>query len=230
MPMKLKVQIIGADSGYTLELPMKDQTTQFCPKVCQGDFGFEFSLLNLFGVTPVAKGYLMHDHTSNCNETKYVISMVDSSLNLVGELGFSVSVILPFEHPRLLIGGKIDTYWKSTAMVPTNNNSKDKSVVTSTSLKEQFLELSIQTTKDGVPVVYDHQMVEFNGISLPLVGLELCQLKKIIKPVDIPLLSKSILISEVVDELREKLITLEDILKVLFTNSLRTLKCPLVSF
>ena len=219
MPLKLKISVADGEeqSIYNLELPMKDQSTQFSAKVQSvKNLFFEFHVLTLFGIDPIAKGYLKLNQDNNSNETKYKITLVDGELKFFGELEFSTRIILPFTHPSMLIGGKIETYWKSTAIVPNTmfKQSKDKSMVTGTSLKDEFAEIVVQTTKDGYVVVYDDHLVELNGIQLPLITLTLSQLKKIIAPVDIPVLSKTTNLEQLRLVIKAKLITLEDILKV----------------
>lgn len=40
--------------------------------------------------------------------------LVDHHLRVVGQISFQCTVVQPFKHPCLSIGGKVDTYWKST--------------------------------------------------------------------------------------------------------------------
>jgi hypothetical protein len=68
------------------------------------------------------------------------------------------------------IGGTIETYWKSTTMIPTVGNSP-YSLVTSSSLGQEFIELICQATKDNVIVVYSDWFVKVGTISLPISSL-----------------------------------------------------------
>ncbi|KAJ3025976.1 UNVERIFIED_CONTAM: Glycerophosphocholine phosphodiesterase [Siphonaria sp. JEL0065] len=108
---------------------------------------------------------------------RMVAPLFDSYLRVVGELKFSFTVVNPFIHPRLQIGGKVETYWKSTMVVNTAGPNKAhtesgiQSLITASSLVHEYINISVQLTRDGIPVVFPDwflRMGETNGVVIDM--------------------------------------------------------------
>jgi CDK inhibitor PHO81 len=86
-----------------------------------------------------------------------------------------ISIIKPLEHAELDVGRKVDPYWKSTLVVnQTKPNSEYgiQSLITATSLSEEYIQLSVQVTRDLVPVVSTQPTVTVFGLKLPISSME----------------------------------------------------------
>lgn len=53
-----------------------------------------------------------------------IVPLLDSHLRVIGELALKLFLISPFSHPALEIGGKVQTYWKSTATTKVKKINK----------------------------------------------------------------------------------------------------------
>ncbi|ORX51055.1 ankyrin [Piromyces finnis] len=109
------------------------------------------------------------------------VSLMDSRLHVIGKLCLKIFSISPFSHPSLEIGGKVQTYWKSTATTKLVNKSNQEvsnlSFITASSLSEEYMLLPIQLTKDGIPVVYSQWNIEYHGMKFNIHDITFEQFK-----------------------------------------------------
>jgi CDK inhibitor PHO81 len=103
--------------------------------------------------------------------------MLDVNLKCVGHLTVGISLVTAFSHPKLSIGGKTETYWKSTQ--PLQNARSPSTLITASSLSEEYVELSVHLTKDGQVVVFPDFCMSLDGIEYPVAALTYGQCKAI---------------------------------------------------
>ncbi|KAJ3357848.1 phosphate system positive regulatory protein pho81 [Entophlyctis luteolus] len=172
----LKLIISNKPDGeipYNVILPLTDDSepcTFFVsdPK----EFSLQFDLFPTFGTKILGRSVVLssqfmdNGELSDSENRQMVVPLFDSYLRVVGELKFSVTTVNAFIHPRMQIGGNVETYWKSTTVV--NNGPKGhaesgiQSLITASSLAHEYINVAVQVTKDGVPVVYPSWFLNVN--------------------------------------------------------------------
>ncbi|KAI8622272.1 hypothetical protein BC830DRAFT_751718 [Chytriomyces sp. MP71] len=152
---------------YNVILPLTDDSEPFTFFVGDlADVSLQFDIYPTFGTKILGRAAVLASQLLNCmgksggaeNETM-IVPLFDSYLRVVGELKFSFSLVNPFIHPRLQIGGKVETYWKSTMVVNTgqtkaHTESGIQSLITASSLVQEYINAVVQLTRDGIPVVF----------------------------------------------------------------------------
>ncbi|KAH8554290.1 hypothetical protein BGW37DRAFT_518024 [Umbelopsis sp. PMI_123] len=108
---------------HSVILPLVDEREIFTFQVNNlEDFFLEFDIYPTFGSKVIGRGVALPSAFSlNSGKgvikginAKQTIPLFDSHLKVVGELTFEFAVIKPFHGVQLEIGGRIETYWKST--------------------------------------------------------------------------------------------------------------------
>lgn len=116
------------DSGmipHSIILPLVDEREIFTFQVSKlEDFFLEFDIFPTFGSKVIGRGVALpsvFNISSTASQAilkganpKQTIPLFDSHLKVVGELTFEFAVIKPFHGVQLEIGGRVETYWKST--------------------------------------------------------------------------------------------------------------------
>ncbi|KAJ3124793.1 phosphate system positive regulatory protein pho81 [Physocladia obscura] len=152
---------------YTVILPLTDDSEPFAFFVSDlAEVSLQFDIYPTFGTKILGRSVVLASQIKNCarksdggqNETM-VAPLFDSYLRVVGEIKFSLTVVNPFIHSRLQIGGKVETYWKSTMVVSSGQSKAHaetgiQSLITASSLVQEYINVVVQLTKDGIPVVY----------------------------------------------------------------------------
>ncbi|RCI03033.1 phosphate system positive regulatory protein pho81, partial [Rhizopus stolonifer] len=193
---------------HSVILPLVDDREVFNFQVDKlDDFLLEFDILATFGSKVLGRGVALPQSFSlvdfKISEGHRTIPLLDSHLKAIGELSYDYSVINPFCGVQLEIGGRIETYWKSTNTVlpptqsspsaqdnhegisqpngaPTNLLSSNvPSFITASSLSGDYVRVVIQLTKDLVPVVFANWMVPFQGLDLAVSDLTFQQFLRI---------------------------------------------------
>ncbi|KAF9088317.1 phosphate system positive regulatory protein pho81 [Mortierella sp. AD031] len=145
---------------------------------------------------------------------KSLLPLFDAHLKVVGELAFEYTVIRPFEGVRLEVGGRLETYWKSTnsidstisaaatpltgtppSLIPVSTSTSRgtlphpapqttlagnviPSYITASSLSGEYIQLSIQMTRDFIPVVFANWQLPVEGFDLALSDVSFAQFKR----------------------------------------------------
>ncbi|KAI9255498.1 hypothetical protein BY458DRAFT_520184 [Sporodiniella umbellata] len=144
------------------------------------DFLLEFDILATFGSKVLGRAVaLTHSFSRvdfNLAEGHCTIPLLDGHLKVIGELSYDYSVINPFQGVQLEIGGRIETYWKSTHTVAdAQPTSIVPSFITASSLSGDYILVVVQLTKDFVPIVFANWMVSFEGLELAVSDLTFAQ-------------------------------------------------------
>jgi CDK inhibitor PHO81 len=159
-----------------------------------------------FGSKVIGKGSALSDvfsqrnnsiHQTDSGGLFYTLPIFDSRLKVVGEVSFEFSIIKPFQGVQLEIGGKIETYWKSTQPLQTssvgtplqsfNNGGTAQSLVTASSLSGSFSRIFVQVTRDLVPVTYPSWRLPVEGLDLGVSEVTYSQFQIIVSKISDPI-------------------------------------------
>ncbi|KAJ2736937.1 phosphate system positive regulatory protein pho81 [Coemansia sp. BCRC 34962] len=119
------VAIVKPDAGmvpHTVMLPLESPNTTFGYLTDDPQsFRLEFFLYPSFGLQPIGKAVALPSLFASASSGVARLPLLDRYLKLVAEVSFEFLVIRPFEGAQLQIGGKVETYWKSTNPGPRQN-------------------------------------------------------------------------------------------------------------
>ncbi|KAF9937835.1 phosphate system positive regulatory protein pho81 [Mortierella alpina] len=178
-------------------------------------FTVEFDIFPTFGSKAIGRAVALPSAFSSqaLSVGKCVLPLFDAHLKVVGELAFEHTVIRPFQGVRLEVGGRLETYWKSTnsidstisaattplvgtpSLMPvststskgalphpapqtTLSGSMIPSYITASSLAGEYIQLSIQMTRDYVPVVFEGWRLPVQGFDLAVSDVRFGQFKR----------------------------------------------------
>ncbi|KAI9350350.1 hypothetical protein BDR26DRAFT_852232 [Obelidium mucronatum] len=169
---------------YNVILPLTDDSEPFTFFVSDPtEISLQFDIYPTFGTKILGRSVVLASQlmtpSRKWGENEVMVApLFDSYLRVVGELKFSFTVVNPFIHPRLQIGGKVETYWKSTTVVNTggpvnkaHTESGIQSLITASSLVQEYINVVVQLTRDGIPVVYPSwflRLSEVNGTGIDM--------------------------------------------------------------
>jgi hypothetical protein len=193
------------DVKYFCNIPSKEKhcifTSTVEKKMIDDGVSIEIDVYPLFGsqlvgraIVSVSQLRVFMEKEDSVNGKVFYVPVVDERLESIGEVLFRVSVVKPFVHASMSINGTIETYWKSTTVLPVtpystttatttttnpNPNHHLHSLVTSSSLAKEFIEVVCQTTKDHITVVYKDWFVHIGSVPIPIHSLTYSQLLQI---------------------------------------------------
>ncbi|POW09451.1 hypothetical protein PSTT_06793 [Puccinia striiformis] len=161
-------------------------------------FALEFELFPTFGTKIMGKAVgLPSNFEGPCNQKPCVLPLLDKYLKVIGEVAFELNVIRPFRDVQLSFGGRVETYWKamtnfSASTIPTDSpmgspfgtptiNLASNAFVTASSLSGKYVQVSVQVTRDGVPVVYSGTTLNVYGFEIPMYNVTIVQFMKLAK-------------------------------------------------
>lgn len=201
---------------HNVILPLGDDKEVFAFQVDSLEhFTVEFDIFPTFGSKAIGRAVALPSMFSSLDSSmgKGVLPLFDAHLKVVGELAFEYSVIRPFQGVRLEVGGRVETYWKSTnsidstisaattplvgtpSVMPVSTSTSGgalphsvsqsllvgnmiPSFITASSLSGEYIQLSIQMTRDHVPVVFANWHLPVEGFDLALSDVSFNQFKR----------------------------------------------------
>ncbi|KAF8937404.1 phosphate system positive regulatory protein pho81 [Dissophora ornata] len=201
---------------HNVILPLGDDREVFGFQVDSLEhFTVEFDIFPTFGSKVIGRAVALPSVFSSLESSmgKGVLPLFDAHLKVVGELAFEYSVIRPFQGVRLEVGGRVETYWKSTNSIDSNISAATTplvgtpsvmpvsmstsgsalphsssqsmlvgnmipSFITASSLSGEYIQLSIQMTRDFVPVVFANWHLPVDGFDLAVSDVSFSQFKK----------------------------------------------------
>ena len=166
------------------------------------NFSIDFELYPTFGSKIIGKGTVLGDvfersksgRRTDSGRVFCKIPIFDSRLKVIGEISFEFSIVKPFQGVQLEIGGKIETYWKSTrplqssstgtpSLQSINSGNTTQSLVTASSLSGQFAKVFVQVTRDLVPVAYPSWRLPVEGLDLGVSEVTYSQFQAVISKI-----------------------------------------------
>ncbi|KAJ8131181.1 hypothetical protein O1611_g2445 [Lasiodiplodia mahajangana] len=150
-------------------LPFQEDTRLVSFQVDSLDtFSLDFDVFPTYGAKIIAKTVALPDtfRSSRRNSGRCCLALFDPRLRAIGQITFNTQVIKPFGGAPLEITD-FETYWKATSQLDQNPTM----FVTGSSLSGEFVQLHIQHTNDGVPVVWPTWKIQCGPIEVPLTRL-----------------------------------------------------------
>ncbi|KAI9144988.1 hypothetical protein BKA69DRAFT_1052414 [Paraphysoderma sedebokerense] len=162
---------------FSVILPISDDREVFTFQVDNiDDFAVQFDVFPTYGTKAIGRAVSLPTVFNSSGgesgkKTRVIVPLFDMALQVMGELAFEFSVITPFAHTRLQVGGQVETYWKSTKVIAPSKSTVNAitsspvftqihnpppvlSFITASSLAEQYLHVTVQVTRDLVPVIF----------------------------------------------------------------------------
>ncbi|KAJ3044483.1 phosphate system positive regulatory protein pho81 [Rhizophlyctis rosea] len=166
---------------YSVILPLQDDQEVYTFLVDDlSQFSLQFDIFPTFGTKPIGRAVALPSQLEMAVQKSwsgaglrepFICPLFDPHLRVVGELGFEFAVVKPFIHPSLQIGGKVETYWKSHKVVNTSKGHTESGIhsfITASSLAEEYVEVVVQLTKDGVAAVFPDWFLPIQDLSVAI--------------------------------------------------------------
>jgi CDK inhibitor PHO81 len=152
-----------------LMLPIQEDTRSVYFQVEDlKNFSVDFEIFPTFGSKVIAKSVALPDvfRAIRSSAGSCCLPLFDPRLRSVGQIQFDFQVIKPYPGKTLEIT-QFPFYWKQTSALDDQGGS-----MTGSSLSGDYLKITVQLTRDGVPVVYPSYFVPYHNLEVSL-----CQLK-----------------------------------------------------
>lgn len=147
-------------------LPFQEDTRLVSFQVDNLDtFTLDFDVFPTYGAKIIAKTVALPNtfRASWSSSGKCCLPLFDPRLRAIGQITFNTQVIKPFQGTPLEITD-FETYWKATSQLDQNPTM----FVTGSSLSGDFVQLYVQHTSDGVPVIWPQWMIQCGGIDVSI--------------------------------------------------------------
>ena len=135
-------------------------------------FAVDFDIFPTFGSKVIAKSVALPNIFSAITSSSGhgCLPLFDPRLRAIGQISFNFQVIKPFHGIPLEIT-QFATYWKATSQLDSHPNA----LITGSSLSGEYVQLFVQLTSDGCPVLYPRWCINHYGIEFPIGRLSLQQ-------------------------------------------------------
>ena len=128
-------------------------------------FAIDFDIFPTFGSKVIARSValpcLFSAIANSCGQC--CLPLFDPRLRAIGQISFSFQVIKPF-HGKPLDITHFATYWRATSQL----DSHPSAFITGSSLSGDYVQLFVQLTSDGIPVLYPRWSINHHGIEFPI--------------------------------------------------------------
>ncbi|KAL8953314.1 MAG: hypothetical protein Q9222_000838 [Ikaeria aurantiellina] len=152
-----------------LMLPIQEDSRTVSFQVDKSDsFTLDFDIYPTFGSKIIARSVGLPSIFSAISSSSghCCLPLFDPRLRAIGQISFNFQVIKPFHGMPLEIA-HFATYWKATSQLDAHPSA----FITGSSLSGDYLQISVQVTKDGVPVVYPKWTLNHHGIEFPIIRM-----------------------------------------------------------
>ncbi|KXJ97140.1 ankyrin repeat protein nuc-2 [Microdochium bolleyi] len=147
-------------------LPFQEDTRLVSFQVDNLDnFTLDFDVFPTYGAKVIAKTVALPNTFKACMQTagRCCLPLFDPRLRAIGQISFNTHVIKPFRGTPLEIAD-FETYWKATSQLDQAPNM----FVTGSSLSGDFVQINVQHTNDGVPVIWPRWTINCGGVEIPV--------------------------------------------------------------
>jgi len=128
-------------------------------------FAIDFDIYPTFGSKVIAKSValpsLFAAVADSCGQC--CLPLFDPRLRAIGQISIKFQVIKPFHGIPLDIT-HFATYWRATSQLDTHPSA----FITGSSLSGDYVQLFVQLTNDGVPVLYPKWSISHYGLEIPI--------------------------------------------------------------
>lgn len=127
-------------------------------------FAIDFEIYPTFGSKVIAKSVALPDvfQAIKSSSGACCLPLFDPRLRAIGQISFTFQVIKPYAGVPLEIT-HFATYWKATSALDDRSG-----LITGSSLSGDYLQLAVQLTRDGIPVVYPSYTVRQGSLDVPV--------------------------------------------------------------
>ncbi|KAK8086324.1 hypothetical protein PG994_001298 [Apiospora phragmitis] len=135
-------------------------------------FTLDFDVFPAYGAKVIAKTVALPNTFRAVlgRSGRCCLPLFDPRLRAIGQISFNTQVIKPFQGMPLEITD-FETYWKATSQVDRQPNT----FVTGSSLSGDFVQLFVQHTSDGVPVLWPSWHINCGGVEVSVARLSYAQ-------------------------------------------------------
>ncbi|KAF3011496.1 phosphate system positive regulatory protein pho81 [Neopestalotiopsis sp. 37M] len=158
-------------------LPFQEDTRLVSFQVEDLDtFSLDFDVFPAYGAKVIAKTVALPNTFRALLQSsgRCCLPLFDPRLRAIGQITFNTQVIKPFQGVPLEITD-FETYWKATSQLESHQSM----FVTGSSLSGDFVQLFVQSTSDGVPVLWPQWRINCGGVDIPVSRLSLEQFNAI---------------------------------------------------
>jgi len=156
-------------------LPMQEETRVISFQVDSLDqFSVDFDIYPTFGAKVIARTVALPSVFSAQSSSSGMccLPLFDPRLRAIGQISFRFQVIKPFPGIPLEIA-QFETYWKATTSKKLGGASMSGSqhqdtMITGSSLSGEYVQLYVQLTADGVPILYPRWTMNHHGLQFPV--------------------------------------------------------------
>lgn len=173
---------------HTIMLPQADER-EIIPLFVDSidDFTLQVEVYPVFGSRLIGKVVCLPSTFAKLRSIDaFTAPIIDSHMNVIGEFSFELNRISHFESVQLAIGGRLETYWKSTttepAVKPTswkNTGASELAFITASSLSRDYTKIVVQVTRDGVPFAYPRWLLPTDVCDFFIMDVTADQLSKL---------------------------------------------------
>lgn len=179
-------------------------------------FAVDFEIFPTFGSKVIAKSVALPDvfRALDSSSGTCCLPLFDPRLRAVGQLQFNYQVIKSYSGRPLEIT-QFATYWKATSALDDQSG-----LITGSSLSGDYLRLSVQLTRDAIPIIYPSYTIHHSGLDVNISQLSLSSLSQFNIPSErlrgpTTPTSETLPINEWRVRLSTSILTLKDVLDVL---------------
>lgn len=128
-------------------------------------FAIDFDIYPTFGSKVIAKSVALPSLFTAIKDScgQCCLPLFDPRLRAIGQVSIKFQVIKPFHGIPLDIT-HFATYWRATSQLDTHPSA----FITGSSLSGDYVQLFVQLTNDGVPVLYPKWSISHYGLEIPI--------------------------------------------------------------
>ena len=173
---------------HTVMLPLEEEreATSLLVDSLQA-LTLELEIFPTFGSRLIGKAVCLPSTFASLRSVgHFTAPILDAHLAIIGEVNFEINCVSHFENVQLAIGGRLETYWKSTTTEPAarpstwkSGNIQDLAFITASSINGEYAKLIVQVTRDGVPVIYPQWLLPIDVCTLHVTDVTVQQLSQL---------------------------------------------------
>ena len=135
-------------------------------------FAIDFDVFPTYGAKVIAKTVALPStfRALLSSSGRCCLPLFDPRLRAIGQITFNFQVIKPFQGKPLEITD-FETYWKATSQY----DHRPSAFITGSSLSGDYVQLFVQHTCDGVPVLWPRWTIDFMDMEFPVSRLTYAQ-------------------------------------------------------
>lgn len=154
-------------------LPFQEDTRLVSFQIDNLDsFAIDFDVFPTYGAKVIAKTVALPStfRALLSSSGRCCLPLFDPRLRAIGQISFNFQVIKPFQGKPLEITD-FETYWKATSQF----DHRPSAFITGSSLSGDYVQLFVQHTCDGVPVLWPTWNIDYMDIEFPVSRLTYAQ-------------------------------------------------------